>query len=419
MAPAPTRTTGSTGPLSEAAFAVRRIPYPYRALLALCSDLDETPDLEVYRETARFLNTDRPTTMGPGVGLEVGNSIYFDMPPDQFAYWNTDDRGREVVRALIRSGHIDCIHSFGDLAVSRSHAGRALDDLARHGLSLAVWIDHATAPSNFGADIMQGRGDVRDSEVYHADLTCGFGVRYVWRGRVTSVVGQDVPRRLSGIFAARHPLASARTLAKEAAKGLLARRGSAKYALHARNTVLEPVSLRDGRPVLEFLRSNPSWEGVEKRETAVGLPDVLVPGMIERLIAREGVSVLYTHLGKVHDRREPLGERARAALRHLAVRQERGDVLVTTTRRLLDLCQAAREARLTVSQEGGATAIDVRLPSLDLGAVPGLTVHVPDPARVTVAVNGQPVGDLRRNPADHHGRPSVSVPWRRLQFPDV
>ena len=43
--------------------------------------------------------------------------FYFDMPPDQFAYWNTDDAGREMVRALIRSGHIDCFHSFGGCGV--------------------------------------------------------------------------------------------------------------------------------------------------------------------------------------------------------------------------------------------------------------------------------------------------------------
>ena len=116
--------------------AVRRIPYPYRAMLAICSDLDETPDRHVYEDTARYLNTHRMTSMGPGVGLEVGNTIYFDMPPDQFAYWNTDDAGRAMIQALIRSGHIDCFHSFGDLARTRGHAGRALDELARHDCRL-------------------------------------------------------------------------------------------------------------------------------------------------------------------------------------------------------------------------------------------------------------------------------------------
>jgi hypothetical protein len=78
---------------------LRPFPYPYRAMLAICSDLDETPDRHAYWEIMRFLNTTEETTMGPGVGLEVGNSIYFDMPPEQFAYWNTDDAGREMIRA--------------------------------------------------------------------------------------------------------------------------------------------------------------------------------------------------------------------------------------------------------------------------------------------------------------------------------
>ena len=34
---------------------LRRFPHPYRAMLALCSDLDETPDAAVYREQMRFL----------------------------------------------------------------------------------------------------------------------------------------------------------------------------------------------------------------------------------------------------------------------------------------------------------------------------------------------------------------------------
>src|SRR3972149_7860855 len=100
--------------------SIRRIPYPYRAMLAICSDLDETPNREVYFEMMKFLNTTKNTAMGPGVGLEVGNSIYFDMPSDQFSYWNTDEKGREMIRALIRSGHIDCLHSYGDLATTRA-----------------------------------------------------------------------------------------------------------------------------------------------------------------------------------------------------------------------------------------------------------------------------------------------------------
>ncbi|MFQ5494518.1 MAG: hypothetical protein ACE5EX_03975 [Phycisphaerae bacterium] len=110
----------------RATTALRPYPYPYRAMLAICSDLDETPNRDVYWKIMRFLNGS-PS----GLGLEVGNTIYFDMPPDQFSYWGTDDAGREMVRNLIHSGHIDCLHSFGDLATTRAHAQRALEELAR------------------------------------------------------------------------------------------------------------------------------------------------------------------------------------------------------------------------------------------------------------------------------------------------
>src|SRR5688572_22286013 len=203
-------------PLSSA-LSLRRLPYPYRAALAICRDLDETPDAQVYEEQMRFLNTREMTSMGEGLGLEVGNTIYFDMPPGQFAYWNTDDAGREMARALIRSGHIDCLHSYGDLATTRAHAVRALEELERHQLSLKVWIDHAQAATNFGADIMQGHGDEPGHPAYHADLTLRHGIRYVWRGRVTSVIGQDRSVGLLGLPSALCPRSSASALLKEAA----------------------------------------------------------------------------------------------------------------------------------------------------------------------------------------------------------
>ncbi len=218
----------ATRPSANAArpsVSLRRSPFPYRSLIAVCSDLDETPNGHVYFESSRYLNTTEMTVMGPGVGLEVGNTMYFDMPGNQFSYWNTDAAGRARVRRLIRSGHVDALHSFGDLATTRGHAGRALDELAKHECTLSVWIDHAVAPSNFGSDIMRGSGDVERSPCYHADLTCAFGIRYVWTGRVTSVVGQDAPPSVRGLFDAGHLAASTRTVAKEVAKRAVGRFG--------------------------------------------------------------------------------------------------------------------------------------------------------------------------------------------------
>jgi len=314
------------------------LPSPFRAALAICSDLDETPGASSYFELMRFLNTDAETSMGQGVNLEIGNSIYFDMELGEFSYWNTDDANREKIRTLIKSGHIDVLHSYGDLATTRAHAIRALEELDKHDCKLKVWVDHAVAPTNFGADIMRGRGDEPGDPAYHADLTLAHGIRYVWRGRVTSVIGQENPVSFRAIADWRHPIASTRTIATEAAKQLLAIRGNSKYELHAGNKLMKPVCLRDeGTEVQEFLRCNPHWQGVSGYDTGYGIADVLSEHFLNQLVARGGPCILYTHLGKLGPGNRVFGQPTICAFRRLAKYFHSGRILVLTTRRLLDL----------------------------------------------------------------------------------
>lgn len=402
----------------------RPFPYPFKAMLAVCSDLDETPDETTFLETIRFLNSVSRTSFGRGVGLEVGNTIYFDMPPGHFSYWSASDKGREILRALIRSGHIDCLHSFGDLATTRSHAERALEELDRHGCHLSVWVDHAVSPTNFGPDIMRGSGDVPASPAYHADLTLAYGIRYVWMGRVTSVIGQDISRRLGGIFAISHPLSSAVTLSKEAAKGLIGRAVGGRYAMHKRNEILRRVTLRDGTPCLEFLRCNPHWGGVSSCDTADGLGQVLTPRFLDLLEERGGMCILYTHLGKFLGRPAAFSEAAVNALEMLAERGRSGRILVTTTKRLLDYALARRTHRFRGYREGEWTIVRIeREEGVPCppggGGMEGATFYVDDPGKTRVFLGGREIPDVQRNPPDATGRGSVSIPWKFLSPPDL
>jgi len=408
---------------------LRRAPWPYRAMLAICSDLDETPDASVYLEIARFLNTTDSTAMGPGVGLEVGNTIYFDMPPGQFSYWGTDDEGRDMACALMASGHIDAIHSWGDLADTRGHAERNLDELERRGCRLEVWIDHSQAPSNFGADIMRGSGDVPGSAAYHADLTLAYGVRYVWRGRTTGLTGQGVPVR-PGAFAPmlsrRHAVVSARSLLKEGIKVALGRLGLSRWAMHGDNRVSRRCTLRDGQAAWEFLRSNPSWGGPGESATASGVAEVLTPRMLDHLVACEGTAILYTHLGKVRDPRRPFGPDTERAFRHLARLRDEGRILVTTTRRLLRHQAVQDTLRFRTALEGERIAIT--LESID---DPHTGPRLPSPADL----DGLTLGHASERPVDlllpdnrplevetvrgSDGRTWVTRPWPSLRFPDL
>jgi hypothetical protein len=155
-------------------------------------------------------------------------------------------------------------------------------------------------------------------------------------------------------------------------------------------------------------------------ETANGFASVVTGSMLDRLVAREGICVLYTHLGKVTSHQEPFGAETRRALRFLARYQDDGLVLVTTTRRLLGYCRTIREMKLSTATIGDEFVVDISMPAQAdrlPGDLDGVTLYVAEPARTRVTVGGREVAQVCRNNPDHTGRPSVSFPWPRLEFP--
>ncbi len=400
--------------LGECRVALRDLPAPYNAMLAICSDLDETEDHQNYIEIATFLNTSRETSYGPGVDLDVGNSIYFDMAPDQYSFWNATEDERQDLLALIKSGHIDCFHSFGDTADSREHAERALTYLAEQDCRLRTWIDHAVAPTNFGADIMNGHGDIAESRQYHADLTVAHGVEYVWTGRVTSVIGQGVARKLGKILNMNWPLKSLVTLGKEFLKGLLGMFPGSRYVLHDQNCVLRPTTLRDGQQVLEFLRCNPHPGGVSAGDRGDRLYEALTDEMLRTLVSRRGTSIIYTHLGKLQQSAGKFPRASVEALRNLAAHRDSGNILVASTTRILDYQNMLSSLEWRLEHVAGKVEIHL---DTEGASIEGLSFDVSPAAEVALFCGGKAV----ENPTiqiDGSGEScSVSVPWQKREFP--
>jgi hypothetical protein len=409
--------------MKEMTLKLRRFPYPYRAMLAICSDLDETPNRQIYWEIMRYLNTDKMTSMGPGISLEVGNSIYFDMPQSQFAYWNTDPAGRDMIRSLIHTGHIDAIHSFGDLAENRSDAARSLDELDRHNCKIKTWIDHGIAPTNFGSDIMRGCGDIPDHQAYHADLSAQYGIRYIWRGRVTSNIGQNTTASYRDLFQFDHPAQSGRTIAKEFVKHVLGRLGYSKYRLNALNDVMTQISLRDGRKMFEFLRSNPCWQSVSASATAQGLGNVLTDSFLTDLIRRQGFCILYTHLGKIKNPHQPFSPKTQSALARLAQYAHTGRILVTTTSRLLDYVLASHNISIAATFSNTKPTInlirhdipDHNIRSCDI-PLDGISINIPTDIQCDLLIDGKPIACDRHRSVD---LTTLSIPWPKLKFPET
>lgn len=397
---------------------VRRNPYPYKAMLAICSDLDETESAEVYLNTSRYLNGSGQSTFGQGLGLETGNTIFFYMPNSEFSYWSAEEKDRRAVRALIQSGHIDCIHSFGDLATTRKQAAETLEHLDANNCKIKVWIDHAIAATNFGADIMQGCGDIPGHDAYHADLTLSYGVQYVWTGRVTSIHGQDAPASLAGIGDSPDSGYQYKTTLKEAAKVMLGKLGNSRYRMHAENRLLRSTTLRDGQQTREFFRSNPHPGGISVGDNSSGLGTALRPQFLDNLEARSARSIVYTHLGKLMDPVHGFAEASREALEGLAARETAGNILVTTSYRLLSYANLQDELELNIRDVDGKIEIEL----VDIGddaSLDGLSLEVPANRDFLLTRNGREVPFRTVDNSSDAARKYLVVEWHRLVYPEA
>jgi hypothetical protein len=264
---------------------------------------------------------------------------------------------------------------------------------------------------------MMGKGDLPDSAVYHADITCNRGVKYIWTGRVTSVIGQDTARTFSGIFNYRYPLLSAKTITKEVVKIILGKLGSNKYSLHKSNQLCSHRKLRDGQTVTEFIRTNPYWGGVDQSETAYGLHNVLGDKFLRKLVNSKGYAILYTHLGKVKNKNEPFEEKARSGFLKLAEYYRHGDILVATTRRLLDYYNMTKNVKGTITSKDNEVEINLT-GTVEEQELNGLTIYIEDSrSNIVVRYNDKLLSGFEVNSGDESGQASVMLNWERLKYP--
>ncbi len=409
--------------------SLRKFPFPFKAAMTICSDIDETRSSDEFLEIQRFLNTRSMTSMGNGIGLEIGNSFFFYNHKNEFSYFDQDDRAKQITQAMIQSGYIDCLHSYGDTD-NRDDIARALDSLEASNCQIEVWINHYGVSNDickkFEYMFRQCDGDNPQANVYHSDLTLAHGIRFAWVGATTRIVGQSSQPKLATAFDPRYPWVSTGNVMKEVRKQILGRNDE-RFALHRSNDLLRPLTLADGRQVHEFIRYCNHPEGVPIGATSRGLAYVISARNLANLILREGYMIAYAHLGKNEDRSPVIASESQSALRHLARLNEQGKIYVSTTAKILKYKFAHQSLDATQVQHNGRVQITIhgfddpiegqRIPSIE--ELQGITFYVNDSQQTDVFLGGQPINPLQRNPADGTGRPSVTIPLQSLCFPDV
>jgi len=407
---------------SEGKVALRKFPYPYKAAMAICSDIDGTTTVNEFLEIHKFLNSKEMTSMGRGVGLEIGDSfMMYASSTCAFSYYSANPANARVIKRFIKSGYIDFMHSYGEKPdFTRKDAIEAIKELTENGCKVDVWVDHATTVDNLGDDRTFGLGDHRDSSAYHSDITLAYGIKFVWLGRITTVIGQSAPitlKTFSSIYDSRYPVDSLKNMVKESGKNVLAVFGNRKYAMHKSYDLVRIAKLDDGQKVYEFLRFDNYWKGVAEGATSKRLAYVISKRTLERLKEAGGYMIVYTHLGKNSDCSQVIAEETQVALRDLASEYERGSIYITTTSNLLNYY--LKHKYLNWSYETKDDEVVITISGVEdpvfgsfvptIKDLQGITFYVPDKDKAQIYVGGKEIENIRRNPADYRGRESVSI----------
>jgi hypothetical protein len=433
----PLNGANAIAPTTEMAVTKRHFPYPYKALLAISSDVDATSPWEFIR-IHRFLNTLTPAIphYGDGIGMDIGDSFFFknissnglnvydacyryenedawvdefggetarDMDPE-----NARDRisgrlvfegGPNFIEKYIRCGWIDVLHggdgNWSEIALKR----RATDWRRIDGQHYAEWIDqrglkidtftnHSAVSSDFGVpDTPSTRkkprsiGDVPNSTAYWADCARQAGIKFYW---------SYIPNE------------------------------SAAYRrTFGRDTLLVPATFRDGSKFWHFTRYT---SGKPYGDT---LNSILNTQNLDSLVRGNKFEVAYTHFGYWSDNRNhvnpELSPASIDALRLLKSYQDEGKILVAKTSRLLRYNLALEHLDFTATQLNEGTVIDITaIQDTQFGGfaptvrdLRGITFYVPDGRRAEIRLSGAivPNAEIQCNPADETGKPSIGIRW--------
>jgi hypothetical protein len=402
---------------------IRKFPFPFKAAVAICSDIDMTGTMEEFVEIQRFLNTKEMTIMGQGVGLQIGNSfLMYEDPKHTISYFNSGSDVAAEIGKYIKSGAIDVMHSFGrKKEFSRDHAIQAIAELENNNLKVDVWVDHATASNNMGDDVTFGTGDHPDSDTYHADLTIRYGIKYAWLGRVTMIIGQEVVPDLEQfyqIFDSAHYVKSISNMVKELAKHYLSFLGSKKYSMHAKNRLVEIKQLDDGQKIYEFIRFDNHWDGVSTGANSKNLGYILSEKSIQRLKSRSGYMIVYTHLGMNDGCKDVICEEAVNSLRLLEKEFRDGEIFVTTTSKLLNYYIVSKYLNWVIDKKNNdlirITILSVEDPVFgsfipSMQQLEGITFCIPKNKKIEMYLGQEEIHSVKVNSNDQKNQASISI----------
>ncbi len=426
-----------------------KYPHPYKSALAISNDTDYM-NAGGFEDWHAFVNGAGETPYGKGLGLEVGDSFRVWSKAGEFALFHGASKEGggakspeyERIRELAAAGWLDTLNGFGSRegGVDRPAVEDALGGLAAEGIRPAVFVGGpGSRASNPGG--VWGAADCGDdpkSAAYCLDLLRAAGFDYFWSEPFVEIqkFGDDVTYSARDLKVLKLDYDVSHFIPKADNKPVLDALGVAKPDAAVDlfvSSILIPHRMRDGRKALSFKR----YRG-EFRPDSGTFAHQVNAARLNELVARAASVIVYQHFGLWHamgraaadtrsDRHSAaplLDEHGVWAWRFLADRQEKGEIFITTTRRLLDFVRARSGLVHTASRiEGGARIVLDKVVCPAYGEQPvtaataqGLSFSAPGNVNLEVALaNGQSLPVTRHFVGDEN-KTVVTVPWVRLEW---
>lgn len=363
------------------------------------------------------------TRLGRGLNLEVGSSFWFfnaTSTPQLSYYEGTSTRQTDFAcycRALWRSGHLDILHTYGNFdegGFNRRYAERSINELEKYGAGVKVWINHGSSNNvqNVGLFAFQ-EGAQPGSPAYHFDLLASYGIRFVWSGRMTHVIGQNA----ESTYDIRLTNFVQRVLSKTKYRYVR------EPVFDFENRLFMKIDLQDGSEVWDFVRFI-NRLGQERTQDVYDLIRQICPSIIRRLIGNAGYLILYSHMCEGVSSLEGFPRKLVGNLEFLSRMYHEGKLLVTTASRLLQYNEVHNNIIWQTDDRDGLKRIGIS-PHIDVLGVKrelstdmlqGITFYCEDPRKTAIFLDNKPQ-EIQVNPKDATGRYSVTIPWQRLEYP--
>jgi hypothetical protein len=369
-------------------------PYPFRAMLAVSNDIDNTSWDECQTIHKTFAKHGLPLADSmfayqmPGAGEYAFSPLdYPSLAPSELA---------EPIMEMIRDGKIDTLHALGNHSatggVRREISRRAAEIFIKEGITFRVWTNHGDRQNR--QNITFGQGDSPGNPGYVADLLPPLGIRFLWTGDLTPFIGQARRLTLRDTYLNRRLYPSlfrrASGILRYLAKALVTRKAPLDQTV---NQLIFPIELADNQIFWAFRRFG-RWDRARRSD----IPEIFSSENLERLSRNGGYMIVYIHLGKPKQAQGPSFSAAEAgALGRLGDYFRAGRILVTTTGRLLDYHVTHRFLSWQIDRTRDKTVIVIegikdpvfgnRAP--DITDLAGITFSVPDVPRTVIELGGR------------------------------